>query len=42
MSDKNSNEEHSSKGRMINTHQGMEMEIIRKQNSEGLKEVRLT
>lgn len=41
VADKNSNAEYSSKGRMTNTHPGMEMEIIKKQNSEGLKEVRV-
>lgn len=37
-----SNAEHSSKDRMTNTHQGMEMELIKKQNMEGLREIRVT
>lgn len=41
VADKNSNAEHSSEGRMPNT-QGMEIDIIKKQNSEGLREVRVT
>lgn len=41
VADKNSNAEHSSVGKMTNT-QGMEMEIIKKQSSEGLREVRVT
>lgn len=42
VADKNSIAEHSSKSRMTNTRQGKEMEIIKKQNSEGWKEVRMT
>lgn len=42
MADKNSSAEHSRKGRMTNTHQGMEMEIIKKKNLEGLREFRVT
>lgn len=42
MAENNSNAEHSSKSRMTNTHQGMEMEIIKKQNLEVSKEARVT
>lgn len=38
----NSTAEHSSKDRETNKQQGMEMEIIKKQNLEGLREVRVT
>lgn len=42
VADKNGSAEHSSKGRMTNTHKVWKWKLLRKKNLEGLREFRVT